>query len=75
MNSINRELQDYRIAIEHYNRILKEDIWISLGELEDDGRPKLSNEDKEKIKEKIKGLEEKREKLLSQDKDLCGIIY
>lgn len=75
MNSINRELQDYRIAIEHYNRILNEDIWISLGELEDDGRPKLSNEDKEKIKEKIKGLEEKRQKLLSQDKDLCGIIY
>lgn len=75
MNSINRELQDYRIAIEHYNRILNEDIWISLGELEDDGRPKLSNKDKEKIKEKIKGLEEKRQKLLSQDKDLCGIIY
>ena len=69
MNSLNQELRDVRIAIEHYNRILKEDTWIGLGEMEDDGRPKLSNEDKESINKKINELEEKRQSLIRALKD------
>ena len=64
MNPLNQELRDVRIAIEHYNRILKEDTWISLGEMEDDGRPKLSNEDREDINKKIDELEKKRQNLI-----------
>lgn len=64
MTPLNQELLEIRIAIEHYNRILKEDVWISIGEMEDDGRPKLSNEDKEIINKKLGTLEEKRQALL-----------
>ena len=37
MNSVNRDLINYRNAIEHYTRILKEDSLINDGEMEDDG--------------------------------------
>lgn len=75
MNPINRELREYRNMIEHYTRILKEDQWIKIGELEDDGRPKLSNDDISKIKLKIESLEEQRNHLLKQEKDYAEIVY
>lgn len=75
MNPINRELREYRNMIEHYTRILKEDQWIKIGELEDDGRPKLSNDDISKIKLKIESLEEQRNDLLKQEKDYAEIVY
>ncbi len=74
MNSVNRDLINYRNAIEHYTRILKEDSLINDGEMEDDGRPRLSEKDKVKINEKIEGLTEKRDELLEQEKDLEGLI-
>lgn len=74
MNPVNKDLRGYRIAIEHYEQILKEDTWISLGELPDDGRPKLSNEDREKIKEKIEILKEQRQELLKQENDYQEVI-
>lgn len=73
MNPINRELQEIRTAIEHYERIIREDTLIGAGELEDDGRPKLSQEDIDKIKAKISGLTEKRDELLKQEKDYLEV--
>ena len=73
MNPLNRELRDVRIAIEHYNRILQEDVWISIGELEDDGRPKLSELDKKKINNKLEILEEKKQELLAEIRDIPKI--
>jgi len=73
MNPINKELQELRTAIEHYERILREDALIRTGELEDDGRPKLSQIDIEKIKAKINGLTEKRDELLKQEKDYLEV--
>lgn len=66
MNPINQELREVRMSIEHYNRILREDVWISIGELEDDGRPKLSNEDKDKIHETLKRLESRKQELIKE---------
>ena len=71
INPINRELQELRLTIEHYERVLREDTLIAAGELEDDGRPKLSQEDITKIKAKIEGLTMKRNELLSHEKDLA----
>lgn len=73
MNPINQELKELRTAIEHYERILREDALISTGELEDDGRPKLSQNDIDKIKAKINGLTEKRDELLKQEKDYMEV--
>lgn len=73
MNPINKELQELRTAIEHYERIMREDILISTGELEDDGRPKLSQNDIDKIQAKINGLTEKRDELLKQEKDFMEV--
>ena len=73
MNPINQQLKDYRIAIEHYERILREDTLINLGELEDDGRPKLSQEDINRIQKKLKGLKEQRDELLTKEKDYMEI--
>ena len=73
MNPINKELQETRTAIEHYQRIMREDTLISVGEMEDDGRPRLSQNDIDKIKAKINGLTEKRNELLKQEKDYVDV--
>lgn len=73
MNPINKELQELRTAIEHYERIMREDTLISTGELEDDGRQKLSQNDIDKIKAKINGLTEKRDELLKQEKEFMEV--
>lgn len=73
MNPINRELKYCRNAIEHYNRILREDNMIKNGEKAADGRPKLSNKDILRIREKIKLLTDKRDELLRQEKDYAEI--
>lgn len=74
MNPINQELHNYRHAIEHYNRILKDDAAIKNGEIEDDGRPLLTDKDIEKINQKLDGLKSQRDELLKQDKDYCEVI-
>lgn len=74
MNAINQELNNYRHAIEHYNRILKEDAAIKKGEKESDGRPLLTEKDIEKINLKLDGLKSQRDELLKQDKDYCEVI-
>ena len=74
MNQINKDLRDCRLAIEHYKRILQEDTWISIGEMVDDGRPKLSHSDRNRINKKLEILEEKRQELLKQEKDYQEVI-
>lgn len=73
MNPINKELHEIRTVIEHYERVLREDALISVGEMEDDGRPKLSQKDIDKIMAKLNALTEKRDNLLSQDKDYMEV--
>lgn len=74
MNIINQELHDYRKAIEHYQRILKEDTLITKGEIPDDGRPKLTENDIKKINEKITVLTEQRDELLLKEKDYSEVV-
>ena len=73
MNPIKKELHETRTAIEHYERIVREDTLISTGEMEDDGRPKLSQKDIDNIKTKIGILNEKRDELLKQEKDYLEV--
>ena len=74
MNPINQELHNYRHAIEHYNRILREDAAIKNGEIEGDGRPLLADTDISKINLKLEGLKEKRDELLMKEKDYAEIM-
>ena len=73
MNPINRELTEYRNAIEHYERILKEDSLIKNGESESDN-PLLSAEDITRINQKLSILREQRDDLLSKEKDYTEIL-
>lgn len=73
MNKINRDLQEYRYAIEHYKKILKTDELIKQGKMKTDGRPKLTDNDITKIHKKIDGLVEKRDELLKIEKDYTEI--
>lgn len=73
MNPINRELTEYRNAIEHYERILKEDSLIKNGEYESDN-PLLSAEDITRINQKLSILREQRDDLLSKEKDYTEIL-
>lgn len=73
MNQMNQGLRDYRMAIEHYKKVLKQDEQIKNGTIESDGRPLLTDKDIADINEKIKGLTEKRDELLSKDKDYIEI--
>ena len=58
-----------------YQRILKEDTLITKGEIPDDGRPKLTDNDIKKINEKITVLTEQRDELLLKEKDYSEVIY
>lgn len=69
MNPINQELKDYRVLIEHYEKILKEDELLCKGELSDKDRPRLTAHDKLKINEKLEILREQRDILLLQDNE------
>ena len=64
-NPVNFELRELRMSKEHYTRILKEDELIIKGELIDDGRPRLTNNDKKKINAKIEAINEKINELLN----------
>ena len=64
-NAVNLELRELRMSKEHYTRILKEDELIIKGELTDDGRPCLSEDDKNKINAKIDAINEKINELLN----------
>ena len=64
-NPVNFELRELRMSKEHYTRILKEDELIIKGELIDDGRPRLTENDKKKINAKIEAINEKINELLN----------
>ncbi|WP_406536637.1 hypothetical protein [Methanobrevibacter sp.] len=64
-NPVNFELRELRMSKEHYTRILKEDELIIKGELIDDGRPRLTDNDKKKINAKIEAINEKINELLN----------
>lgn len=64
-NPVNFELRELRMSKEHYARILKEDELIIKGELTDDGRPRLTEDDKKKINAKINAIGEKIDELLN----------
>ena len=64
-NPVNFELRELRMSKEHYTRILKEDELIIKGELADDGRPLLTQNDKRKIRAKIDAISEKIDELLN----------
>ena len=64
-NPVNFELRELRMSKEHYTRILKEDELIIKGELIDDGRPRLTENDKKKINAKIDAIGEKIDELLN----------
>ena len=56
-----------------HKKVLKQDEQIKNGTIESDGRPLLTDKDIADINEKIKGLTEKRDELLSKDKDYTEI--
>ena len=64
-NPVNFELRELRMSKEHYTRILKEDELIINGKLTDDGRPRLTQNDKMKINAKIDAITEKIDELLN----------
>ena len=64
-NPVNFELRELRMSKEHYTRILKEDELIINGKLTDDGRPRLTENDKRKINAKIDAITEKIDELLN----------
>ena len=64
-NPVNFELRELRMSKEHYTRILKEDELIIKGELIDDGRPRLTDNDKKKINARIEAINEKINELLN----------
>lgn len=71
---VNFELRELRMSKEHYNRILKEDDLIVKGEKVDDGRPRLTDKDKVKIKAKINIIDEKIYELLLLDDEVNELI-
>ena len=75
MNPVNQELKDYRVLIEHYTQILKEDNLIKKGEMENtDNRPLLSEEDIVKINLKLESLNEQRNILLFKEDDYNEVL-
>ena len=64
-NPVNFELRELRMSKEHYTRILKEDELIIKGELTDDERPRLTQNDKKKINAKIDAINERINELLN----------
>ncbi|WP_405287639.1 hypothetical protein [Methanobrevibacter sp.] len=74
MNPINQELNNYKRAIVHYERILREDAAIKKGEIEANERPLLTDKDINKINLKLKGLREQRDHLLKQDNDYVEVL-
>ena len=68
-NPVNFELRELRMSKEHYTRILKEDELIIKGELIDDGRPRLTDDDKKKINAKIDAINERINELLDITSD------
>ena len=64
-NPVKFELRELRMSKEHYTRILKEDELIIKGELIDDGRPRLTDNDKKKINARIEAINEKINELLN----------
>lgn len=53
---------------------MHEDELIRKGELPDDGRPCLTDEDISRIQSKIRGLTEQRDELLIKEKDYAEVI-
>ena len=64
---LNKELQELRNSIEHYESVLRMDKSIKSGEIESDGRPILDEKDISKINEKLNFLRDKRDDLLTKD--------
>ena len=69
MNPINQELRELRMVKEHYLRVLRTDELIVKGEVDDDGRPRLSEGDVLRIRAKIDGIDVRIGELLVEDTD------
>ena len=66
---LNKELQELRVLINHYNNILEYDEKIKSNEVESDGRPLLTKYDINRINDTLKYLTDKRDDLLDKDNE------
>lgn len=71
---LNREIYDYRVRIQQYNRVLKIDKQIKNGEINNpDDRPLLNDEEIKDIENKISLLTEQLNGLLAEDNDFSEV--
>lgn len=74
VNPVNQELRELRMSKEHYENILRTDDYIVNGVIEDDGRPRLSSKDKERIHLKLDGINSKISELLLLEDDVSEVV-